>query len=461
MRNRSVLLSYICAVIYSFSLVALCVYLYSNNEASLVGLILGLILSVVTGVAMGIGGFYLIVIPLPYISLGKGGCNKPYQPPGRKILCGVLSIMCPIMVFVVLFTTRNINLTFSSTFKKQDSGELLHEFSNKEQLPARILISDDGENKIYTYLLRHAGGASKKIASGKSIDEMDTIYTASKNSNIFEIDANINYIIWYESTLDDYSYIYQIKLYSRVNQTTKTIFEKTIDINSSEFPFKYLGLSGDKAFYTEFDLDNSLEKIIEYNITNSTYNTFIELPLINYKISINSPISFINVKESILTTSIIENEAVKLKVYNIDTKEEIYSINLPKNIELVYYGDFDLDTKTFAIYYSKNNSGDGVGVINIDEHELKEFYTLDSNIYLYHNKISISGNLVYYNIEKYISGYTIDHYLGVQYNINNNKYEEIKYAIYLELVNDELYAVCFDENVATLKINYYKYPITK
>lgn len=161
-----------------------------------------------------------------------------------------------------------------------------------------------------------------------------------------------------------------------------------------------------------------------------------------------------------LITSTINNETVDLRVYNIETKELIYSITLPEYIRLVYYADFDIETKTFATYYYKNEtneikSGDGVGIINIVDNELSEIFTPNSTTYLYRDKISISGNLIYYVLQKVVIGDIYDHYIGIQYNISNNHYEEIKGAIYLEL-HEELYAVCFDKKEAIQK-NYYKY----
>ncbi|QVK18191.1 hypothetical protein KHQ81_00285 [Mycoplasmatota bacterium] len=368
-------------------------------------------------------------------------------------------------ILTIIFLLLSLVLFNSCSPNNKENDELIYEFTDKEQLPERILLTGNEENKNYTFLLSNYTNKYNKIAFGNSLEEMNIIYTASGDSDIEEIVNNFKYISWFETIKkSDESIINQIKVYNKETKSINTIFEKIAD-ESSPYQFNFIGLSGNNILYIELDYENSKGKIVQYNILEDKSSVFLELPFTNNELTRNCPLYFINVKDNLLITSTINNQTVDLRVYNIETKELIHTITLPEYIGLVYYADFDMDTKTFAIYYYKIEtndikSGEGVGIINIVDNELKEIFTPSSTTYLYHEKISISGNLIYFVLQKVVTGAVYDHYIGIQYNISNHHYEEVKGAIYLEL-HEELYAVCFDKKEAIQKINYYKYPSIK
>lgn len=100
--------SIVCGIIIALILAGFSLFIFSIQETSVVGFILGVVLAAASGTVMILGGFWFIVIPLPYIFLWRGGCNKPNQSTGRKILLGILAVVLPILVFVALFALRNI-----------------------------------------------------------------------------------------------------------------------------------------------------------------------------------------------------------------------------------------------------------------------------------------------------------------------------------------------------------------
>jgi high-affinity Fe2+/Pb2+ permease len=102
--------SYICGIIISLFLLWLSFYLYSDQETSMIGFIAGTILSIASGVVFIMGGFWFIIIPLPFVYIRKVGCNKPYQPSKRKIILGILSIIFPVLTILALYALRSINI---------------------------------------------------------------------------------------------------------------------------------------------------------------------------------------------------------------------------------------------------------------------------------------------------------------------------------------------------------------
>jgi len=102
--------SYICGTVISLLLIGLSYYLYTGEETSLIGFILGALFSIATGAVIIIGGFWFIIIPLPYIYIWKVGCLKPNQSMKRKVILGILTFIFLALVFVMLFALSNVNI---------------------------------------------------------------------------------------------------------------------------------------------------------------------------------------------------------------------------------------------------------------------------------------------------------------------------------------------------------------
>lgn len=93
------------AIIYPLLFIILSIFLYSIGETSIIGLILNLVMCIGAGALFIIGGFYLIVIPLPIVTYYRVGCGKPYLKLWAKIVL-------PIIIFILLFGTIGIAFLF-------------------------------------------------------------------------------------------------------------------------------------------------------------------------------------------------------------------------------------------------------------------------------------------------------------------------------------------------------------
>ena len=107
-KQKSMALSYISAVLYPLILCGLMIWLYSSGETTVLGMLFGIAFSVAMGVTIGMVGFYLIVIPLPYIFVYKGGCSKSNQSTKRKVILGLLTFVFFAMAFVSAFVLKSL-----------------------------------------------------------------------------------------------------------------------------------------------------------------------------------------------------------------------------------------------------------------------------------------------------------------------------------------------------------------
>ena len=92
------------AIIYPVLAVGFGVFLYIMNSTGIVNLILTIALGGCFAVCMLIGGFYFILIPLPYVFFYKfGGVNKPSLELWKKILLGVGAVASIVLAVASLF----------------------------------------------------------------------------------------------------------------------------------------------------------------------------------------------------------------------------------------------------------------------------------------------------------------------------------------------------------------------
>ena len=99
--NWQVILS---AIIYPVIVTGLGIFLYVNMMTGILNLVVSILLSIGFVTCMLIGGFYFLIVPLPYIFFYEfGGVNKPSLALWKKILLGVGAVASIILSVLVYF----------------------------------------------------------------------------------------------------------------------------------------------------------------------------------------------------------------------------------------------------------------------------------------------------------------------------------------------------------------------
>ena len=83
--------NYLTAIIYPLLFCILALFIYSIGETSMIGVILAICANIAGAYCILQGGFYFVIIPLPYIFFYRAGCTKPELSTGKKVLFGILS----------------------------------------------------------------------------------------------------------------------------------------------------------------------------------------------------------------------------------------------------------------------------------------------------------------------------------------------------------------------------------
>lgn len=102
-KDDNEILSILTGIIYPIILAIICLYAFSSERVGIARLVIGLLFCTATSVSIIIGGFYLIIIPLPYIFFYKWGCSKSKTNDSKKLLYGILSIIFPILALIIIF----------------------------------------------------------------------------------------------------------------------------------------------------------------------------------------------------------------------------------------------------------------------------------------------------------------------------------------------------------------------
>ena len=95
--------SVLCASIIAAALIIFSIIMYTNQTTNIIGFLLALVCTTVFFLSMIIGGFWIIVIPLPFISIWKAGSVKSMQSMIRMIGLAVLAMISFLGVFFSIF----------------------------------------------------------------------------------------------------------------------------------------------------------------------------------------------------------------------------------------------------------------------------------------------------------------------------------------------------------------------
>lgn len=105
-KHESTTKSLATAIIYPIILTIISAIIFSNGNSSLLGFLIAIVIYIAGGVAAYLGGFYLLIIPLPYIFLFKYGCERFYLSTTKKVVYAVLAIGS---IFVALAIQSTLN----------------------------------------------------------------------------------------------------------------------------------------------------------------------------------------------------------------------------------------------------------------------------------------------------------------------------------------------------------------
>ena len=102
-KPKSLIGNYLTAIIYPLIFVILAVLLFNQGETTIVGMIVAILMDIAAAVVILLGGFYFLIIPLPYIYFFKAGCLKDDLSTGKKVLYGILAFALLIGSFGIMF----------------------------------------------------------------------------------------------------------------------------------------------------------------------------------------------------------------------------------------------------------------------------------------------------------------------------------------------------------------------
>lgn len=101
--------SIITAIIIGLIMTIFALVMFVRDTTSVIGLCGGLLFAGLTTATMIIGGFWFVLIPLPYIFIWRAGCVKPDLSMKMKILMLILTFVSVALFFVSIFALAGIN----------------------------------------------------------------------------------------------------------------------------------------------------------------------------------------------------------------------------------------------------------------------------------------------------------------------------------------------------------------
>ncbi len=343
-------------------------------------------------------------------------------------------IICSILMFTMLlsFSACDPDMSEIKDIGVEPADTLVQSYK-KEHAPSQVVKT----KSYWVQLVSEYFGTNYRISVSKEPDDITTVYTAD-NVLIYYFEANDDYVVWCEETVDTYDY----KLYSIKEDTVQTLF--SADIEEGYLP-QNVGIYQNKVYYPVVDYQKETADIYCYDTQTGKNASVSSLPYDG-----EYSIMTMNVEANYLTVASTSD----IVVFDVEKECLVQQTPLPREVGFVFAVSYDYINEKCALYYSDEDSED-IGFIN-EAGEMDSHFTFGDNQYAFEDKITCIDGHIYWIVQMDSTGDVSDHYRYVEYDYVNHKPYEIKRVFNLEVNEDHKYYLAFGSDGAYQEIALYK-----
>ncbi len=341
------------------------------------------------------------------------------------------------VISYILLISMILSLPACHMFEKRDIATQPNDTRvisyDKQQAPSQVVKTEN----YWVLLISEYWGTNYRISVSENPEELNIVYTAD-NVIIWYIEANDDYIVWCEETVNSHDY----KCYSIQEDTVELLFSANIE---EGYQPQNIGIYKNKIYYPVVDHQNQTADIYCYDVETKKKSSACSLPYDD-----KYPVMTMNVEANYLSVA----SAAGILVFDVETECVAEEIKLPEEVEFVYAVSYDYINRKCALYYADQDSED-IGFIN-EKGEMDSHYTFGDRQYAFEDKIKCIDGYIYWIVQIEATGDVTDHYRYVEYDYINYKSCEIKRGFNLEVGEGYKYYLCFDKDGNYQKIELYE-----
>lgn len=311
----------------------------------------------------------------------------------------------------------------------------------------------------YAVLLRKYDSFISSIAVTEYLGApLETVYTASDTSAIYEIYAKDGIIAFYELTsYEDGTVGYELNVLEYGSRETvhhDNVYQKTVT-REGDVQTRFLAIHDGAVYYLTASLLLERSRIMRYDVETKELTEYISFPMTENELTYGHPCTFIRETNGYLVCGYAEGDTQYIRTYNLRSGALHAEKRLPDYADIVYFADHDPDTGIYALYYG-TKSGDSVkeyiAFTTSADTELHNIFEAGDNIYIVSERVSLCNNVIYFNTDELSGDDPYKAYNGLMYNITDGSAVSFSGSCRIRIDGYSVYNITFDKRKGFEKV---------
>lgn len=269
-----------------------------------------------------------------------------------------------------------------------------------ENTPTRLICAG---GRWYA-MLGSYGHPDATLAVGDAPDALTTVHT--EEAYVWSFAATETHAAWVQRADDTFRWM----LYDHASGQTAEVYRETA---TDARPCVTLALDDAALYYVRCDMAAQTAALYRRSLADGA-ETILRAP--------GCMITSLTMRGGELVIAEAAEDGWQLLRLDAETGEELACKTLPDAVTMVYTADFDLMTKSYAVYYRDTSGKEHAGVCAGSR--LLSIYTFGSYEYAYDDAMALVDGHLIWTIKREVSGYIPDHFTTVDYDLIKNRVNE-------------------------------------
>ncbi len=329
-------------------------------------------------------------------------------------------------------------------------NNIIAEYTSPDALPSCYarLSPEKSADGSYAVLLRRFDETESHIAvCGGLGEETRAVYSLPYGTFAYELYAGGGLIAFYQlESYTDGRVDYALKVIDTENgNKVHSPYSKTVS-DISETQTRFIAVFGGAVYYLTSSAKLGRCRVMKYDVKSETLSEYLSFDYTNDEEAGGISCTFISDRDGYLTCGVTDGKDYSLKTYNLRTGS-LYAEKEIKDVNMIFYADYDRMTGIYAVYYAKNGDGsrgdERVGVTTASGTAIIDMFTDLTAAYICRDSVTVYNNLVCFNVEAADKDDPYGSYYGVMVNVTDGSNVAFKGSFQLFIKDNNIYSLSF------------------
>lgn len=337
---------------------------------------------------------------------------------------------------------------------------VIAEYVSPDKLPsccARLYPEKSGDDR-YAAVLRQYDGVETHIAVSDGLGgQMRTVYSLPEGTFAYELSAGGGLIAFYQLiSYTDGSVNYALKVIDTENgNKVHSPYSKTVS-DVSEMQTRFIVVFGGAVYYLTASAKLGRCRVMKYDTETEELSEYLSFDFIDSKITNGHSCTFISGRDGYLTCGVVSGGVYTIKTYNLRTGSLFAEKQMPENVGMIFYADYDRMTGVYALYYAEKADGsqgdERVGITTASAESVTDVFSDLDGAYICRDVVTVYNNLVCFNVEAADKTDGYGSFYGVLVNIADGSNVAFKGSLQLLIRDNDLFSLSFVKNKGYEKV---------